>query len=136
MNRSMNHGFRPSFDHLDRRDLPAVASGVTATLAGGILAVKGSSPVAPIQIDVMAQKFHGSLRGTVVVQGVGAFQASQVRAITVVRVTGEALVIHRKGPWSPPTFVTVKPVTPAPKPTPKPIPIPTPVRVPTPSPTP
>ena len=129
MTRSKKTRYQPNLENLDRRDLPAVFTGVTATLADGVLNVSGSNPKSVIRIDVTGRTVRGEVRGTVTVQGVGRFQAAQIDSIEVEKAAqSERVVIRRKGRWSPPTTVTVAVTTATATPTP----IAPPVFVPTP----
>src|SRR5687768_1075383 len=110
MNRSMKSRFRPDFEALDQRDLPAVASGVTATLVGRVLVVSGTNPLTPIRIDLMGRPIRGTVVGSVTVAGAGRFQAAQVSAIAIVKAPGERVIVRHKGRWSPYTTVTVRPL--------------------------
>lgn len=112
MMRSKKARFQPNLENLDRRDLPAVFTGVTATLADGVLNVSGSNAKSVIRIDLMARTVRGEVRGTVMVQGVGRFQAAQIDSIEVEKADqGDRVVIRRIGRWSPPTTVTVADTT-------------------------
>ncbi|SIN73514.1 Uncharacterized conserved protein YkwD, contains CAP (CSP/antigen 5/PR1) domain [Singulisphaera sp. GP187] len=133
MTRSKKTRFQPDLEHLDRRDLPALFTGVTATLADGILNVSGSNANSVIRIDLMGRTVRGEVRGTVTVQGVGRFQAAQIDAIEVEKAEqSDRVVIRRKGRWSPPTTVTVADTAATATPIPTPTPVRPPLFVPTP----
>jgi uncharacterized protein YkwD len=115
MTHFMKSRFLPHLENLDRRDLPAVFTGVTATLADGVLNVSGTNPNAVIQISLMGRTVQGSVRGAVVVKGVGRFQAAQIDSIEIEKAAAsERVVIKHQGRWSPPTTITVvsNPATP------------------------
>jgi uncharacterized protein YkwD len=108
MMRSKKRRYQPHLENLDRRDLPAVFPGVTATLADGVLNVSGTNPNAVIQINLTGRMVHGTVRGAVVVKGVGRFQAAQVDSIEIEKAAAsERVVIRHQGRWSPPTTITV-----------------------------
>jgi uncharacterized protein YkwD len=111
---------RPTVEGLEDRNL--MTTGVTASLAKGVLTVVGSSTSNPIAVDILATKVRGAIKGTVVVEGVATFQASQVKKIVIGDVTGEPLVVRRSPQWNPPIQVITRKPPPAPKvPTVKPV---------------
>ena len=122
---------------LETREMLTI--GVSAQLSRGVLSVVGVSPKAPIVIDVLTMATRRAVTGTVVVEGVGTYRASDVRLVVVREVKGEPVVIHRGRSWNPqflvtpPTAVPLAPrpttTTPTPKPTPKPTPTPLPIVV-------
>src|SRR5437016_5871791 len=91
--------YRPNLDILDRRELPT--AGVIASLSGGVLAIVGTSPNAPIVVDVLASASRKGVTGWVVVEGVGAYKAALVHQVVVQEVTGESVVVHRARRWNP-----------------------------------
>jgi|GEM_PF-2298081 len=124
MKHSKKCRFRPSLENLDRRDLPAVFTGVTATLADGVLSVSGSNPNGVIQINLQGRTVRGQVRGAVVVKGAGRFQAAQVDTIEIEKAAENApVLIRRQGRWSPPTSISVATddATPPPAATPPPV---------------
>ncbi len=120
--------YRPDLDFLDRREL--LTAGVTASLSGGVLVVVGTSPTAPIVIDVFGSSARKGVTGVVVVEGVGSFKASQVHQVVVGEVAGESVVVHRAKRWNP----TIQILTPVASPTPSPAPVPAPRQNPIPQP--
>ncbi len=90
---------RPDLDQLERREL--MTAGVTATLSKGVLTVIGTSPTAPIIVDVLTGLSHKKPTGAIMVEGVAAFKAGQVREVLISEVQGESVTIHRSHKWNP-----------------------------------
>jgi len=83
--------FQPTHDLLDGRVL--LSGGVSAHLWRGVLAVHGTSASAPIQVNILAGEGRGGAERAVVVQGVGPFLASRIRAIRITGFEGEGIVV-------------------------------------------
>ena len=73
-----------------------MAAGVTAQLSHGLLTVIGSSPKAPVVIDILATASRRGVSGVVVVEGVAMFRASDVKKVVISEMVGEPVVIHRE----------------------------------------
>jgi uncharacterized protein YkwD len=78
-----------------------MTAGVTATLHAGVLSVVGTSPSAPIVVDIQTALSHRKPVGAIFVEGVAAFKASQVRKITISEVVGESVTVNRSRKWNP-----------------------------------
>jgi uncharacterized protein YkwD len=79
-------------DPLDPRQL--LAGSVSASLAHAVLSVQGSSPSAPIEVDIVPGSVRRGAPGTVIVSGVAQYPAAQVRKIDISGVVGEAITVH------------------------------------------
>ena len=86
MIRNLKTARNPAFDHLDPRRL--MAAHVTASLAHGVLTVKGTATADVIAIDVEAQK-----GGIVAIAGVGkTFPTARVKRIVVLGGPGDDVI--------------------------------------------
>jgi uncharacterized protein YkwD len=113
--------FTPRVDPLDPRQL--LAGSVSASLTHAVLSVQGTSPSAPIEVDIVPGSAHRAVTGTVIVSGVAQFPAVQVRKIEITGVVGEAITVqappHRARI---PVLVSNDAPAPAPQPPPDPAP--------------
>ena len=84
--RNLKTARQPAFDHLDPRRL--LAAHVTASLAHGVLTVKGTAAADVIAVDVEAQK-----GGVVAIAGVGkTFPTARVKRIVVLGGPGDDVI--------------------------------------------
>ena len=82
----MNHSRQPAFDHLDTRRL--MAARLTASLAHGVLTIKGTAAADVIAVDVGARP-----GGVVAIAGVGkSFPTARVQRIVVLGGPGDDLI--------------------------------------------
>jgi hypothetical protein len=91
MSRGRRRGYSPTLDPLDARWLPS--GGVSATLSHAVLSVQGTSPSAPIEVDIVTGAPGFAAGRSVVVPGVAQFPAFQVRKINITGVLGEAITV-------------------------------------------
>jgi uncharacterized protein YkwD len=112
-------------DSLDPRQL--LAANVSASLAHAVLSVQGTSPSAPIEVDIVPPGVRRGVPGTVIVSGVAQYSAAQVRKIDISGVVGEAITVQ-----APPHRgrIPVQVSNNAPAPAPQPPPDPPPAAVP------
>jgi uncharacterized protein YkwD len=86
--------------------------GVSAFLNQGALTVTGTSPSAPIAVDVFAVPVSGWIVGYVVVEGVGLYPASQVQKVAINKPAAEPLRVVPGPMWNPSFAVNTTPPTP------------------------
>jgi uncharacterized protein YkwD len=105
MSKAKARRFQPRLDLLDGRQL--LSGCVSASLSHGLLTVQGTSAKAPIQVDILAIQGRHGPQGTVIVQGVGKYRASQIQRIMITGVPGENVsVINPRHRWNVPTTVS------------------------------
>jgi uncharacterized protein YkwD len=83
--------FAPTVDPLDPRRL--LTGSVSASLSHAVLSVQGTSPSAPIQVDIVPVSGPHTTPAAVIVSGVAQYPAGQVRRIEITGVVGEAITV-------------------------------------------